>query len=128
MVCLETTFLIDVLRGHEAAREIVEALETDGVRPTVSPVAAAELWVGAQRSSPSEQEVTATLLESLTWLPFSRRAARRAGELRATLADAGDPIGITDATIAGIAIEHDEVLVTRDAHFDRVEGLRTRSY
>lgn len=128
MVCLETTFLIDILRGHEPAREVMETIESDGIQPTVSPVVATELWVGAQLGASSEREMTVALLESLTWLPFTRRAARRAGELRATLTEAGEPIGITDAMIAGVAMEHDETLVTCDAHFDRVEGLRIRSY
>lgn len=128
MVCLETSFLVDLLRGRAAARSVMEELDSAGTRPTLTPVVAAEVWVGAEIGSSDERAAAATLLESLTWLPFTRAAARRAGGIRAELMDEGTPIGITDAMIAGLAIEHDETLVTRDEHFERVVGLRTRTY
>lgn len=128
MVCLETSFVIDVLRGEEVARDTLDAIESEGVRPTVTPVGAAEVWVGAQLGSTAEREATASLLESLTWLSFTRQAAELAGDIRASLTENGEVIGITDAMIAGLAIDHDEVLVTRDWHFERIPDLRTRIY
>lgn len=128
MVCLETSFLIDVLRGHEAAVDVVDAIDAEDVRPTVTPVVAAEVWVGAALGSSEERETAEALIESLTWLPFTRRAARRTGTIRAELARTGEPVGSTDAMIAAIAIEHDEELVTRDRDFERVPDLRTRTY
>lgn len=128
MVSLETSFLIDLLRGHDPARDMMETLDDDKVRPTVSPVVAAEVWVGAELGSAEEREITAALLDSLTWLPFTREAARRAGKIRAELTSDGQTIGITDAMIAAIAIDHDEPLVTRDEHFERITSLRVRTY
>lgn len=128
MVCFETSFLIDILRGYEPARDVMDSIESDGVRPTVTPIAAAEVWIGAYLGTSEESEMAAALLESLTWLGFSREAASLAGEIRARVMERGESIGITDAVIAGVAIDQDEVLVTRDEHFQRIPNLRIRTY
>ena len=51
MVCLDTSFLIDVLDGNEAAEEIKTTLDNRRERSAVAPVAAAELWIGAHLGS-----------------------------------------------------------------------------
>ncbi len=128
MACLETSFLIDVLDAHEAARKIMEDIDDSGVRSSVAPIAAAELWVGAHLGSRAEYAATRELLESLTWLPFSRECARLAGDLQATLSREGVPLGFADCLIAAVALEYDETLVTRDTDFERVPDLRVRTY
>lgn len=128
MVCLETSFLIDLLRGEGDAQGVMNDIDDRGIRPSVTPVSAAELWVGAAHGTVAERDTAKKLLESLTWLPLTREAARLAGTLRASLLDDGIPVGITDAIIAATAIAHDEMLVTRDEHFQRFPDLRTRSY
>ena len=128
MACLETSFLIDVLQANEAAREVMEDLDDSGVRPSVAPVAAAEVWVGAHLGSRAEHAATRELLESLTWLPFSRECARLAGELQATLTQEGVPLGFSNCLIVAAALEYDETLVTHDTDFERVPDLRVRTY
>lgn len=128
MACLETSFLIDVLQAEESAREVMEDLDDSNVRPSVAPVAAAECWVGAHLGSRAEHEATRELLESLTWLPFSRECARLAGDLQATLTREGVPLGFSDCLIAAVALEYDETLVTRDTDFERIPELRVQTY
>jgi len=128
MVCLDTSFLIDVLEANEAARELMDRFERDRTHLSVTPVTASELWIGATLGTDAEAETTRGLLDSLTWLPFSRGCAQRAGELQAGLIEDGREIGIADCMIAAIAIEHDEALVTRDDDFERIAELRTITY
>lgn len=128
MVCLDTSFLIDLLQGREGARETMEELDTEGGRHAVAPVSAAELWVGAHRGSAMEFERAGELLDSLLWLEFTRACTRRAGRIQATLLEEGEPIGFTDCTIAAVAIEHGHALVTRDGDFERVPDLAVRRY
>lgn len=128
MVCLDTSFLIDVLDGHEAARAVMEELDERSTIGTVTPVSAAELWVGANLGSVAEYEASAELLDSLVLLEFSRDCARRAGKLQAALTRDGEPLGFTDCMIAAIAMENDEVLVTRDDDFERIGELQLRTY
>lgn len=128
MVCLETSFVIDVLDGNDRARSVMDELDTDGTRPTITPVTASEMWVGAYFGSAGELETTRELLDSLTWLSFSRSCARRAGKLQAALKHDGSPLGIADCMIAAIAIEHGELLVTRDGDFTNIDELAVRTY
>lgn len=128
MPCLETSFVIDVLQGRNGARPVMEEIRDEKGRPTVTPVTASELWVGAYFGSAEELEAAQNLLDSLTWLDFSRDCARRAGRLQATLAEDGSPLGIADCMIASMAMEHGQTLVTRDDDFERVPDLRLRTY
>jgi predicted nucleic acid-binding protein len=128
MVCLDTSFLIDVLDAEQDAKAVMVDLDERGVRPTVTPVSAAELWVGANLGSVHEYEATAELLDSLTWLPFTRTAARRAGKLQADLSREGEPLAFTDCMIAAIALENDEKIVTGDDDFERIAELELQTY
>lgn len=128
MTCLETSFLIDLLRGDDAATEIAESIDERGKRATVTPVAASEMWVGANLGTAAERDSAAELLESLTWLEFSRKSAERAGEIQAELKRDGEVIGFTDCMIAAIAITHGETLVTRDSDFERIDDIETVTY
>lgn len=128
MACLDTSFLIDVLEGAEAARDVFDDLRADGVRHAVSPVSASELYVGAHGGSRVEYERAVELLESLRWLELDRATARAAGRLQSDLIDRGEPIGFTDCLIAAAAIQNDEQLVTADDDFERIDSLRTRRY
>jgi tRNA(fMet)-specific endonuclease VapC len=106
----------------------MEELDADGTRPTITPVTASEVWVGAYFGSAGELEATRELLDSLTWLSFSRSCARRAGKLQATLMRKGSSLGIADCMIAAIAIEHGEPLVTRDEDFSKIDELIVQTY
>lgn len=128
MVCLDTSFLVDVLDADSDAKAVMDELDDQGHRPTVTPVSAAELWVGANLGSVAEYEATARLLDSLIWLDFTRGCARRAGKIQAELRRNGEPLAFTDCMIAAVALEHDELLVTGDDDFERIPDLRTRTY
>lgn len=128
MACLDTSFLIDVLGGADDARAVFDDLRSQGVRHSVSPVSAAELYVGAHGASRIEYERSVELLESLRWLEFDRSSARRAGRLQSELIERGQPLGFTDCMIAAAAIENDEELVSADDDFQRIDGLRLRLY
>ena len=56
-------------------------------------------------------------------LPFDAAAAEHAGEIRATLATAGIPIGGNDVLIAGHARSAGLAVVTNTREFARVPGL-----
>lgn len=57
-------------------------------------------------------------------LLLSLETARIFGELKASLRRAGTPIPINDVWLAAQAVETGSVLVTYDAHFRSVAGLR----
>lgn len=48
--------------------------------------------------------------------------------IAAELLDAGDRIKLGDALIAGVCRHNGARIVTRDHHFDRVDGLDVETY
>jgi tRNA(fMet)-specific endonuclease VapC len=52
------------------------------------------------------------------------RTARHYAEVRDTLRRANTPIPYYDIWIAALAIQHGLPVVSRDAHFDRISGIR----
>lgn len=128
MACLDTSFLIDVLDADPDAREVMDDLDREGRRHAVTPITAAELWIGAEQGSVAEYRRTEELLDSLLWLDVTRACTRRAGTIQANRLDESNRLGFNDCLIAATAIEHGRELVTADDDFDRISELRVRSY
>lgn len=89
-------------------------------------VVQAELYYGAFRSARRDENLALLLrlFSTFASLPFDSTAARACGEIRATLAAAGTPIGPYDLQIAAIALTRGLNVVTHNsAEFSRVPGL-----
>jgi predicted nucleic acid-binding protein len=56
-------------------------------------------------------------------LDVTALTARHYGDIRHELRVAGNPIPINDLWIAALAREHGLAILSRDRHFDRVEGI-----
>lgn len=90
-----------------------------------------ELYYGADRSAQLERNLV--LLErffsQFSILPLDEQAARLAGQIRASLAASGKPIGPYDLQIAAIAIANNLILVTHNiTEFSRVNGLQIEDW
>jgi predicted nucleic acid-binding protein len=127
---LDTSFLIDVLRGDESAADVVERLDRSGPL-CVSAVTVMELWEGIHLSNSEacERESVQQMLEGLTEVPFDRPSAMMAGELNATFVESGRQIESADVMIAATALVKDEPVVTGNiSHFERFDDLEVVSY
>lgn len=127
VLCLETSFLVDYLRGENYTQEFLQdpgADEELGI-PTV---AVWEVYVGALLSNAPGASIaqTATALDWGDPIAFTEAAAREAAEIRIDLRERGAEIQVPDTLIAGVAKATDAELVSKDDHFGRVEGLRVR--
>ncbi len=131
MVCLDTTFLIDFLRGDPAAEKKLQYY-TDRYEPlTTTPINAAELFKGAYRSKNRTSELAKVkmILEYLDLLQLSLPVCEKFGKLVNELSTGGSSIGDLDSIIASTAITYREILLTRNrAHFERVPGLVVDSW
>lgn len=127
---LDTSFLIDVLRGEKTVEEAVRTVDERGVA-RVSSVTVMELWEGIHLADSSEQErtVVKNLLTDVRELPFDRECATTAGELNVALQRAGSPIEDADVMIAATALVHDVPVVTNNTdHFERIDDLEILAY
>ena len=131
MVCLDTSFIIALLRRDERALAKLEEYTASQTRLTTTPITACELFKGAYKSTKREKELQKVkkALSFLEVLNFSIEASERYGRLMASEGLQGAPIGDLDAMIASIALTHGEDVVTSNLkHFERVEGLRVDSW
>ncbi len=130
MACLETSFLIDLLRGRKEVAHLREELERNEPFLAVASPSIMELWTGAQLASLSstEMEKINQLILSLGVLPLDTKSAKVAGELEAELLKKGKPIETEDMMIAAIALSHGQTLITRDAHYANINGLTILKY
>jgi len=121
MIIADTDVLVDFLRDRAPmADRIALELTTRSFVTTV--ITEFELRSGVR----SRREATAVeaLLEALDVFSLDQPAAKRASEVRRALESNGQAIGMADSLIAGICLERNGILLTRNVkHFSRVDGL-----
>ncbi len=85
-----------------------------------------ELHYGARKSTRIEENLRRleAFTESSNVLKCDATTARIYGATRDALRRKGRPVPENDIWIAAIAIQRDLILVSRDSHFEHVEGLR----
>lgn len=130
MVCLDTDLLIGLLRGDGKAAEILKRLEYERRTPTTTAVTAYELLKGAHISSePAKNaESVKRLLEGLRVLPLTEESGRCSASIYVDLRAKGKMSGEFDVLIAGIAMENQETLISRDEHFAAMKGVRVQRW
>jgi tRNA(fMet)-specific endonuclease VapC len=122
-------YLLDSNVIVAAFEEEPGVLERLGRTPTgrlfVPAVALGELYYGALKSRRTEANLRRLegFAAASNVLGVDAAVARRYGEIRDALRRIGRPIPENDVWIAATALRHDLVLVTRDSHFEHVEGL-----
>jgi tRNA(fMet)-specific endonuclease VapC len=126
---LDTNFCIRVLRDRPAAARERFNREADGL--AISTIVLTELLHGAAKSARAAENRRAVegFAARLEVLAFDSEAAAHAGDIRAELERAGQPIGGYDVLIAGHARSRGLVVVTGNLReFLRVAGLRCEDW
>lgn len=131
MYCPDTNFLIDYLDEDRPASEDAKAfLEANPDREYRIPsVAFFEVLRGGARLRGAAG--VADLIEQLDWadhLPLTPPAAREAALVDGELEQSGQKINLGDVLIAGTVREASGTIVTRDSHFENVDGLDVKRY
>ncbi len=131
MVCVDTSFVIALLRRDVNAESKLESYIQDDEMITTTPICVCELFAGAYRSKKRDLEIKRVreFLSRMELLEFSTQACERFGRLRGELESKGTPVGDFDIMIAAIALAHNQPVVTRDlGHFQKIPGLTVESW
>jgi tRNA(fMet)-specific endonuclease VapC len=131
LACLDTTFLIDWLRGSERARNKYEKLRAEELEQlSVSIITAYELEKGARLSKNPARDLKLVrdLLSELITLELNLPAVNLASELYSELSGKGKLIGEIDVLTAATCISSGQTLVTNDAAFDSIAKLTKLRY
>jgi tRNA(fMet)-specific endonuclease VapC len=136
MACLDTSFLIDLIRSGASTRRrratgMLRTMLASGEHLTTARFNVAELLVGVYRSDDPERELRSVdaLLQNMTVLEFGPEAARLFGRITVLLQQQGKPAGDMDVLIAATALAAGEPLITANpTHFRNIPGLTVGTY
>lgn len=131
-VVLDTTVLIDVIRGNEKAIQTLEELRKTGVMHTTA-VNVYEVLRGIKRMEKNQEvhmNALRLLLNNLYVLPFNLEAAEITAQIYANLARKGFFIDEADYMIAGCCLGNGiGAIVTRnEKHFGKISDLKVITY
>ena len=123
---LDTNVAIALFAGDLLVQEKVRNAEYIVTTPPVI----GELCFGAQKSNKVTENLRKIdiLVQQSIVFPCDLETAQWYGIIKEQLRRKGNPIPDNDIWIAAIAMQHDLILVTRDAHFDEVESLQTERW
>ena len=117
---LDSTVLIDHLRGRANVTMRLNALVSDRWRLCICSISVAEVYAGMLER---ERVATERLLGSLVWYDISYGVAQDAGELYARLRRTGRTVAITDLLIGCTARSHQATVLTANVKDFPVPGL-----
>lgn len=133
MYLLDTDVLLDLMGRCPSTALIAKLASVPAEQQCTSSVTLEELVVAAgrfgRRSAALLSQIDTRLIPNLQVLPFDAAAARRYGELRASLARKGSPLSKTALRIVAIALVRDLTLVSGNPqYFMRVPGLSVENW
>ena len=127
---LETSFIIDFLRSEPDAASKIKELRDNNIPIKITTPSIFELWSGIISLEHSEKRTknVAMFVQGQIILQLDAASAEEAGKIDGKLIKIGKEIEPEDCMIAGIAVAKNEAVLTRDQHFDRIEGLKIEKY
>jgi tRNA(fMet)-specific endonuclease VapC len=132
MVCLDTTFLIDLLRKKPIAEKKLRSLMKATEGPCTTVITLAELFYGAYKSKnvELEKENIKQALCGMLVLDMNETAAEKFGQIYSSIEKRGQVISDRDVMIASIALANGEhIIVTRNRKdFERIPNLTIEMY
>jgi len=131
MPCLDTDFLIALLRRRPEAVSRLEHYASTGQSVSTTAISACELYRGAYLSKRRGEEVKKVggILRSVNLLTLTNESCETFGRLSSQPELVTQPIGDLDLLIASIVLASDELLVTRNVkHFSQIPDLRLEQW
>ena len=106
---LDTTVIIDCLRGENEAVGFMESIASEGSLAGCCLINIIEVYAGMKDK---EKSATRKLLDSLEYYQVTRELAERAGDYKRYYAKRGITLSLADVTIAAVAIGKNLILAT----------------
>ena len=120
-IIVDTSVLIDHLRGNSDARRALADALNDDQRLACSVLTKVEVLAGMR---PDEERATRRLLDALDWIPVDNEIAERAGALANAYLRTHPGVDPVDYVIAATTQQLDAALWTRNVkHFPMFPNL-----
>jgi predicted nucleic acid-binding protein len=124
-ILLDTSVLIDVIRGRAAAERVRELRTSEKMPPLACAINVEELWTGARRN---EEEQLRALVSALRIVPLGEREGELAGSWRRDFAARGVTLSQADCLIAAAAAGAGARLATGNPKHFPVPGLEVEHW
>ena len=128
---LDSTALIDLVRGKQEAIEKIAELTQEGIPVSTTLLSVFELFSGLVHAQKPQEEIERirNILRAITKWPVTEASAERAGKIHGSLRNQGRTVEAVDCMIAAIALERNEPLLTDNTdHFSRIPGVDVEHY
>jgi tRNA(fMet)-specific endonuclease VapC len=129
---LDTNIISDMMRNLNgpAAQRARQASQTRGAEALcTSIVVQCELEFGLARRKNARLDVAyRAVMQSVEVMPMDSEVAGHYASLRSQLENTGQPMGANDLLIAAHALALNAILVTADAAFHRIAGLKVENW
>jgi predicted nucleic acid-binding protein len=122
---LDTTFLIDHMRGVTEAVQRFHEMNESGDESVVTDIIVAELWSGRR---PGSEDAIDRFLRYIEYVHLGPETARVAGLWRAEAREAGRTLGVLDALIAATALHLGAAVLTRNVRDFALTPVRVETY
>ena len=119
MILLDSSAIVEILRGTNKWKEILDKLDGEVF---VSPFSIYEIFLGLKQS---ENILLERLINTSQILNFDVGSALSSVHVMETLTKKGQKINIIDIFIASIAISNNLTLVSLDKDFTKIDNLKT---
>ena len=133
MICLDSTFIIDYLKGDEKAKAAYEDHKTEGCCLTeinLYEVAEGIMSADAKNKQSKKMDKFLDFVSGFNILPMMNLFAMDAARISALPLKTGKPIDDADCLIAGIMQANNvkKILTRNTKHFSRIKGVEAISY
>ena len=130
MICLDSDFIVDLLKRRQNAVIKFHSLKGDELRSTE--VNYFEVLYGIlikKQISQAELDLAEQFFESITNMTLDHSAAYNAAKICTNLEKEGLTIELNDSMIAGICLANNCTILTKNVkHFSRIKGLKVETY
>lgn len=125
-VLLDTNIVIALFQGDNSVEQRLSAVD----EVFLSSIVLGELYFGALKSSRTDENVTRVeeFASVCSLLACDQNTAREYGKVKEVLRAKGKPIPENDVWVAAVAQQHELTLITRDLHFDELDGLNQEQW
>lgn len=122
MTFLDTSVIIAFLAGDKKIVELIKKFaNTESIKTTT--ITEYELL---KHKNALKKHFAEEFLSEITVCPFDSVSARKAASIYEKLKETGKMINENDLLIAGISLSNDEVLLTRDQKFNRIDDVNIK--
>jgi tRNA(fMet)-specific endonuclease VapC len=130
MYCLDTSVLVDFLRGDRKVADRIGRAVDAGIGLSITHLSLCELYKGAffSKHSDSAVEAIGNLAKTLEIIGMDAEACFEFGRLCKHLKSKGSAIPDFDVLIAATVLANNKVLVTRDRHFQSIPSIKTEKW